>query len=160
MVQVVLVDQVVMGVRQAVVAILVPMDVRTTFHLVTQANISSTVAGIVDLLVQGVQVLAHNSLAWAWVHLVLRALLVRGPPAIILRGRHILQCLCPANKWAEEDIQVLIAIMARQTTMDPRVDLPDKGHRACNLRQIQAILLVLIRILHSRHHMDIHQILQ
>ena len=96
--QVVLVDQVVMGVRQAVVAILVPMDVRTTFHLVTQANISSTVAGIVDLLVQGVQVLAHNSLAWAWVHLVLRALLVRGPPAIILRGRHILQCLCPGSK--------------------------------------------------------------
>lgn len=143
--------QVVM-VHQAVV-ILVPMDVRTTFHLVIRANISSTV--MVDLS-KCLQVPVSSLKAWA--HPVLW---VRDPP-IILRGRNILRCLCH-SKWAKEVIQVLIAIMARLDIMDhqvvqvgPRVVHPD-NHRACNLRQIQVILLVRIRTLHRQHRTDIRQ---
>lgn len=146
--------QVVM-VHQAVV-ILVPMDVRTTFHLVIRANISSTV--MVDLS-KCLQVPVSSLKAWA--HPVLW---VRDPP-IILRGRNILQCLCH-SKWAKVVIQVLIAIMARLDIMDhqvvqvgPRVVHPD-NHRACNLRQIQVILLLRIRTLHRQHRTDIHQTLQ
>lgn len=146
--------QVVM-VHQAVV-ILVPMDVRTTFHLVIRANISSTV--MVDLS-KCLQVPVSSLKAWA--HPVLW---VRDPP-IILRGRNILQCLCH-SKWAKVVIQVLIAIMARLDIMDrqvvqvgPRVVHPD-NHRACNLRQIQVILLLRIRTLPRQHRTDIHQTLQ
>ena len=143
--------QVVM-VHQAVV-ILVPMDVRTTFHLVTQANTSSTVMADLSKCLQ----VPVSSLK-AWAHPVLW---VRDPP-IILRGRNILQCLCH-SKWAKEVIQVLIAIMAHLDIMDhqvvqvgPRVVHPD-NHRACNLRQIQVILLHRIQILHRQRRTDIRQ---
>jgi len=140
--------------------ILVPMDVRTTFHLVIPDNISSTV--MVDLS-KCLQVPVSSLKAWA--HPVLW---VRDPP-IILRGRNILQCLCH-SKWAKEVIQVLIAIMARLDIMDhqvvqvgPRVVHPD-NHRACNLRQIQVILLLRIQTriqtLHRQHRTDIRQTLQ
>ena len=147
--------QVVM-VHQAVV-ILVPMDVRTTFHLVIRGNISSTV--MVDLS-KCLQVPVSSLKAWA--HPVLW---VRDPP-IILRGRNILQCLCH-SKWAKEVIQVLIAIMARLDIMDhqvvqvgPRVVHPADNHRACNLRQIQVIRLLRIRTRHRQHRTDIRQIVR
>lgn len=138
-------------VHQAVV-IPVAMDVRTTFHPVIQANISSTVAGIVAHRVQRVQEPVSSLKVWA--RPVLR---VRDPP-IIPRGHHILQCRC-RNKWSKEVIQGLIVITDRQTTMDHR-----GNHRACNLRQTQVILLLLIRTLHHLHHhhhrTDIRQTLQ
>ena len=140
-------------VHQAVV-ILVPMDVRTTFHLVIRANISST--AMVDLS-KCLQVPVSSLKAWA--HPVLW---VRDPP-IILRGRNILQCLCH-SKWAKEVIQALIAIMALLDIMDhqvvqvgPQAVHPD-NHRACNLRQIQVILLLRIQTLHRQvDHTDIRQ---
>jgi len=140
------------------VVIPVAMDVRTTFHPVIQASISSTVAGIrVAHRVQWVQEPVSRFLK-VWAHPVLR---VRDPP-IILRGRHILQCRC-RNKCSRsnpEVIQGLIVITDRQNTMDHR-----GNHRACNLRQTQVILLLLIRTLHhhsnhNHHRTDIRQTLQ
>lgn len=130
------------------VVILVVMDVRITFHPVIQVNISSTVAGtVVHHRVQGGQVSSLKE----WARPVLK---VRGPPIIPL-GRHILRCRCH-NKWAKVVILVLIVTTGHQTTMDPQ------GHlRACSLRQILVIPLVLIRTLalHPRH-TDIRQTLQ